>query len=126
MRFLHLGKRAAKIGAGATVGVLATPFVLTTGLGGLGFTAGGVAAGKFPSFGPLVIQHPISHHFKARLQRESRLASAMSQQEAPLQLPRALPWVEQSPSVVLLSVEESALQLLLRLVRVQVQMKVWT
>ena len=66
MHVLHLGKRAAKIGAGAAVGALATPYVLTTGLGVLGFTAGGVSAGKFPSFDSIVVQHPISHQFKAR------------------------------------------------------------
>jgi hypothetical protein len=65
MRLSHLGQRAAKIGAGATLGILATPAVLTVGLGALGFSAGGVIAGKCPS-DPLVIQHPISHCFKAR------------------------------------------------------------
>ena len=63
--FSLIGQRAAKIGAGATLGVLATPAVLTAGLGILGFSAGGVVAGKFPS-DPLVIQHPISRCFKAR------------------------------------------------------------
>jgi len=39
-------KRAAIIGASATAGVIATPFVLTYGLGALGFSAGGVVAGS--------------------------------------------------------------------------------
>ncbi len=55
--FLYLGKRAA-IGAGEIAGILATPPVLTVGLGRLGvlgFTAKGVAAGKFTTFDPLVI-----------------------------------------------------------------------
>jgi hypothetical protein len=50
---------------------------------------------------------------------------ATSQQEASSQFARALPWAERSPPFAQLSAEESALQLLLRLEKVQVMKMQW-
>lgn len=55
----------AHAGADATTGVLAIILVLTAALGVFGLTTGGVAACKFSSFDPLVIQHLISRYLKA-------------------------------------------------------------